>query len=326
MYHNTTPAEMQGRVLQDITPAGKVRPWASHKSDAQLLSYALALSDERAAQRVRHCADTLWFRRHEDGSLRLDTAQFCRVRLCPICQWRRSLKMYGQLHQVVQALAQQRQAAGAQPYAWLLLTLTVRNCSGADLSATLDTIAKGWDRLCKTQRYKRAVRGTMRAIEITYNRSTGEYHPHMHVLCAVLPSYYTSRDYIRQAQWADMWRDAARLDYNPVVDVRRATGTAGSLAEVAKYATKPSDYLDPSDLDTMADVVGTLHRVCARRRFAAWTGVLRDMHHALHLDDVDGGDLVHLSALDGESAAGAAVWAWDWYAGPRLYIGGVHCE
>ena len=67
MYHNTTPADMQGRVLQDITPAGKVRPWASHKSDAQLLSYALALSDERAAQRVRHCADTLWFRRHEDG-------------------------------------------------------------------------------------------------------------------------------------------------------------------------------------------------------------------------------------------------------------------
>ena len=64
MYHTTTPADMQGRVLQDITPAGKVRPWASHKSDAQLLSYALALSDERAAQRVRHCADTLWFRRH----------------------------------------------------------------------------------------------------------------------------------------------------------------------------------------------------------------------------------------------------------------------
>lgn len=100
----------------------------------------------------------------------------------------------------------------------------------------------------------------------------------------------------------------------------------GSLAEVAKYATKPSDYLDPSDLDTMADVVGTLHRVCARRRFAAWTGALRDMHHALHLDDVDGGDLVHVSALDGESAAGAAAWAWDWYAGPKLYIGGVHCE
>ena len=148
----------------------------------------------------------------------------------------------------------------------------------------------------------------------------------MHVLCAVLPSYYTSRDYIRQAQWTDMWRDAARLDYTPIVDVRRATGTAGSLAEVAKYATKPSDYLDPSDLDTMADVVGTLHRVCARRRFAAWTGCLREMHHALHLDDVDGGDLVHLSALDGESAAGAAAWAWDWYAGPKLYIGGVHCE
>ena len=117
-------------------------------------------------------------------------------------------------------LSSARQLGRSRTQLWLLLTLTVRNCSGADLSATLDTIAKGWDRLCKTQRYKRAVRGTMRAVEITYNRSTGQYHPHMHVLCAVLPSYYTSRDYIRQAQWSDMWRDAARLDYNPVVDVR----------------------------------------------------------------------------------------------------------
>lgn len=326
LYPITDNTGRQGQILHDISSTGKVRPWAAHKADAQLLSYALELSDPTAAQRVRHCADTLWFRRHEDGTLRLDSAQFCRVRLCPVCQWRRSLKMYGQLHQVVKYLAQQRHAAGAEPYAWVLLTLTVQNCATSELSNTLDTIAAGWDRLGKTKAFKRAVRGTMRAVEITYNRETNTYHPHMHVLCCVLPSYFTSRDYISQSQWSDMWQAAARLDYHPIVDVRRATGTAGSLAEVAKYACKPSDYLDPSDIDAMAVIVGTLHRVCARRRFAAWTGVLRQAHHALHLDDIDGGDLVKVGPLDGESAAGAAVWSWDWYAGPRLYIGGVHYE
>lgn len=312
-----------GQVLHDILQSGREQPWAKHKIDAQLLSYALMDNYPDAAQRIRHCADTLWFRRTETGALKLDTAHFCRVRMCPVCQWRRSLKMYGQLHQIVDAMQADRAAAGRKPYNWALITLTVRNCAPDELSHTLDILAQGWGRMSRVMAWRRAVQGTMRAMEITYNRADGTYHPHIHVLACVLPSYWHSRAYISQAQLTDMWRDACRLDYTPIVDMRRATGDPKSLAEVAKYTTKPSDYLDPSDLDMMADVAGTLYRVCGHRRFAAYTGILRQYHHTLHLDDVDDGDLVHVDALDGESEAGATAWAWDWYAGPKLYIGGA---
>lgn len=317
-------AGIPGQVLQDRSASGRIMPWAEHKASAQLLAYALSPTDTRAAARMMTCADTLRYRRDEHGQLHLAHAQFCRARLCPICQWRRSLKMYGQLRQVADYLQQSRTAAGKRPYNWLLLTLTVRNCDAGQLGATLDAMSSAWGRMSRRKAWARAIKGTMRAVEITYNRTTQQYHPHMHILCAVLPSYWSSRYYLSQATITDIWHDALRIDYTPIVDVRRASSEPGALAEVAKYTTKPGDYLDASDVDRMQEVVSVLYTVCHGRRFSAWGGVLRDAHHTLHLDDTEDGDLVHIDADAGESDAGATQWIWQWYAGPRLYIGGIH--
>ncbi|MCQ6444284.1 protein rep, partial [Vibrio parahaemolyticus] len=113
-----------------------------------------------------------------------------------MCQWRRSLKMYGQLHQIVDAMQADRVAAGRKPYNWALITITVRNCGPDELSSTLDLLAQGWGRMSRVKAWQRAVQGTMRAVEITYNRTDGTYHPHMHILACVLPSYWHSRAYI----------------------------------------------------------------------------------------------------------------------------------
>ena len=53
--------------------------------------------DQRVAERLRTCATRLIYGIGEDGKRRLRAANFCRVRLCPICQWRRSLKLYSQM-------------------------------------------------------------------------------------------------------------------------------------------------------------------------------------------------------------------------------------
>ena len=265
MYPSTDPRTCQ-EVLHDVTAAGREQPWAQHKAEAQLVALALWDRATPTAARMHACADTLFFQRREGGELRLRNAHFCRARLCPVCQWRRSLKCFGQVSLVVSSMQAQRSAAGLQPWRWLLITLTVRNCSGCDLSATLDLLQSGWGRMSRRRRWQRAVRGSFRAIEITYNRSSGTYHPHMHILCAVLPSYFSSRDYIPQGELIEMWRH------------------------------------------------------CAKRRFAAWGGIMRQLHHELGQDDSEDGDLVHLSGDAAESDAGAYCYAWDWYAGPRLYL------
>lgn len=315
-----------GTVLNDTTSTGRAVPWHTHKQGSAALAVPLALLDPAAAARMEHCADRLSFRRDwqdpaRPGRLRLAQAYFCRVRVCPMCQWRRSLKAGGQLRACINYLAAQRAAAGRKPYAYILLTLTVPNVPGPALAGRLDLIQSAWQRLVRRKEYRAAVQGAVRCVEITYNRQRADYHPHVHALLAVNPSYFTSRAYLPQARWLELWRACTGLDSITQVDVRKTTGDGDAVAEVVKYATKTSDLLDPSDLDATCTVLGDLMRACNKRRFIGWSGVLRDAHKALALDDTDDGDLIHTGYDDiGESAAGAALWHWDYYIGPRLYL------
>jgi plasmid rolling circle replication initiator protein Rep len=317
-----------GDILVDVGRTGRVTPWHIHKTASEAVSTVLMLTHPDTAARMHNCANRLTFHRDwqdpDDagrGRLHLAQAYFCRARLCPMCQWRRSLKMHGQVQAVVSKLIADRAAAGRAPYEYSLLTLTVLNCDAAQLSETLDQLQAGWQRLMRRKAVKDAVQGYVRAVEITYNRQTGQYHPHIHALLCVNHSYFNSRKYIPQCKWVDLWHDCARLDYYPQVDIRKAKGDAKGIAEVTKYATKPSDYIMPSDVDQMSAVLDTLMTSCTKRRFAGWGGVMADAHSALQLDDVEDGDLIHTGYDDaGESAAGAALWSWDWYSGPRLYI------
>ena len=94
--------------------------------------------DQRVAERLRTCATRLIYGIGEDGKRRLRAANFCRVRLCPICQWRRSLKLYSQMSQAMRYVSSQ----GA--YAYAFLTLTVRNVTLDGLPGALDQICKGF--------------------------------------------------------------------------------------------------------------------------------------------------------------------------------------
>lgn len=75
---------------------------------------------ETLIERVETCGDTLRFIRREDGSLRLYQAYFCKNKLCPMCNWRRSMKYSYQTSQIVD------EAIKEQPKGrFLFLTLTV---------------------------------------------------------------------------------------------------------------------------------------------------------------------------------------------------------
>ena len=52
-------------------------------------------------------------------------------------------------------------------YAYLFLTLTARNCSGAELSGELDRLVEAWDRFSRRKPFKQAVKGWYRGLEVT---------------------------------------------------------------------------------------------------------------------------------------------------------------
>ena len=275
--------------------------------------YELGL-DARSA-RVSECATFLEFHVTETEK-KLHTANFCRDRLCPGCNWRRSLKIFGQVSQVMDVLENQR-------FQFLFLTLTVKNCSASDLPCTVGKLLDGWSTLRHRKRFKTSVVGSFRSLEITRNKFDGSFHPHLHVILAVCPDYFAGRNYVPQSEWSKLWRSCCDLAYDPIVDIRKiksdARGISGAVAEAAKYAAKDSDYLTGS-FEDMKVSVSALFESISGRRLCSFCGCFDKVRKQLALDDPEDGDLVHVETDQFRDDVAYMVVRYFWRAG--VYVTG----
>lgn len=278
-----------------------------HKIHNSYISLAYEEVDPKKSERMKTCANWLAFHRKDDGSMKLHDARFCRVRLCPICQWRRSLKTFVQMSQVLNI-------AKNDGYQFIFLTLTMRNCTSDALSDELTHILLSFNRLMKYKDVQKAVKGYYRGCEVTHNIRTDEYHPHLHVILAVRPSYF-SRSYISHDKWVSLWQRALQVEYTPVVDVRRCRGGSRVTAEACKYAVKPSDILNFDDWDMTVDTLRVLDKALENRRFVGLGGILKEIHKKLHLDDMEEGDLVHVESQSTyEATPEEIIYFWNGYS------------
>jgi len=286
-----------GEILQDRTSRGRLRPWREKRLGTEQVAAAYsALGQESKAARCRFCGTVLVFaecpRGHEK---RLQGANFCRERLCPMCAWRRSLRLAAEA-----SLVLHRAAAEHPEWSYLLLTATQRNVPGVDLPVEVGRVLHGWNVLRQRQEF-RAVAGWLRTLEVTVNSGTGEWHPHIHALLAVEPDYWHKR-YVSQARWVAAWRNVLGLDYDPVVDVHRVrprrNGDALEAAarEVGKYVVKDTDLLGDGDVTVR---VAVLDAALRGRRLVGWGGALREVARRVQAEVPEGEeDLVRITGED----------------------------
>lgn len=110
------------------------------------------------------------------------------------------------------------------------MTLTVRNVKGERLKPQISEMMEGFRKLFQYKKVKTSVLGFFRALEITKNHGEDTYHPHFHVLLPVKRNYF-GKNYIKQAEWTSLWKRAMKLDYTPIVDIRRVKGRVKIDAE-----------------------------------------------------------------------------------------------
>jgi plasmid rolling circle replication initiator protein Rep len=189
----------------------------------------------------------------ELGEPLLRGAQVCNRRLCPFCEWRRTRVWRARLISGLNAFA-----AEQPKWSGVFLTLTVRNCQMNELRDTVRHMHESLRRMTKTTVWPTEY--WMRRTEVTVCRDGTDIrsvHPHLHCLLLVKPSYW-SHGYVKQLEWQKQWQMAARLDYCPVVDVRRAkakptdehlhgVAPVAAVVEAAKYASKATDLLALGD-------------------------------------------------------------------------------
>lgn len=280
--------------------------------------------------RVAECGTFLQFH-VTDTAKKLFSANFCKDRLCPMCNWRRSLKIFGQASAVMNLLESEKK------YRFIFLTLTVKNCIAEDLSRTVQMLLDGWRFMYhKDKRFMKIAKGTFRTLEVTRNvdktsLSYGTYHPHLHVIIAVNPSYFKGKDYVTQKEFRSMWRSACDLDYDPRCDVKvikpdvqnRKDGVISfskAVAEVSKYAVKSADFLSGTVDDSVSYVRAFLEALSGRR-LIGYTGCFAKARKQLRLDDLETGDLVHVEGEQLRDDVAYMVVRYRWCAG--VYVAEV---
>lgn len=306
----------QEEVLQDRNSKGKDRNWRGRK----ILSLKLADIFEELGykksliERIQSCGDVLRFIRREDGSLKLYQAYFCKNKLCPMCNWRRSMKYSYQTSRIVDEAIKQSPKGR-----FLFLTLTVKNVPGIELNNTISQLTQSFDRLFRRAKVKKNLIGYLRSVEVTHNEDDKTYHPHIHVLLMVIPSYFNSKDnYITHEEWGEMWSQSLKVDYVPMVDIRTVKetgkGLRGAVLETAKYPTKPIK-LDVENKQVVDDLYNGLYR----KRQLGYGGLFKTIKKQLQLDDVENGNLVKTLDEENDLSSGTKIVAY-WNATKQNYF------
>lgn len=274
-----TCAVNEGEYLRDVSPRHK--PWDVHRGEADDVTEVFAGSQHerhyRYAERIAGCAQVLGFARDPPtGKLKLKNVWFCRVRSCPVCQWRRSVMWQARVYHALPLLIRDYPDTR-----FLFLTLTVKNCPIGQLRDTLGNMASGWKRMMEVKTFPAI--GWVRSVEITRSQRDRSAHPHYHALLMVPPTYFKA-DYLKQNDWAALWQQSLRINYRPVVDVRvvrperrLASGRVvpvswniwGAVVEILKYAVKPSDMV--RDPEWFLQLVDQIHKT----RAVAIGGILK---------------------------------------------------
>lgn len=166
-------------------------------------------------------------------------------------------------------------------YDVLHVVLTVRNVRGSLLRDQITKMYKSFSSLTHEPALT-GWKGSLRFLEVSYNRDDKTYHPHLHVLVAVRASYFVSRYYVSQEKLVRLWRAALDLDYDPMVHIRKCDPRA--ILEVAKYCVKPFDFAECDPAETLR-IYRCFDFVLHSRRLIQSYGVMRQLIRDCKLDD-----------------------------------------
>ena len=281
----------------------------------------------RIAERLYFCGTYLEFKQYEDGIKKLDTANFCRIRLCPMCTWRRNKKVFGQVSRIVNEIDKMNK------YDYIFLTLTCKNIKGNELSNQMDILNKSFNNMFRgNKKVKKILQGYFRANEVTYNAKENTYHPHIHCIIVVEKGYFHWRNenYIKTEEWANIWQHYLEVDYIPIVDVRKVKANDykyKAVCEIAKYTIKSKDIIikrkNGQVNEQLTDEnVYNLYLGLKNKRLVGMGGIFKELHKKLNLEDIndDNIDLIHTDVDDNNKLLNFIILKYKWSVGFRNYV------
>lgn len=282
-------------VVHDSCSYDRFRKFADKKSAAVEIAHKLfMIGENKRGALMKACNSVMEIYTCKCcGKARIVNAHLCRDRLCPTCQYLLSVKRYNQMQSTIAAIE------NIESYDWRFITFTIRNCLPEELSPTIRTMLGAWDKVCKRRTIKRRLCGWGRSLEITYNKHTGTFHPHIHFIAAFEKG--SAPDLLEVSEW---WRSALDLSYMPVCDIeipysKKDDTITGAMVEAFKYCTKSKELVD-MPLSAFAQLVKALKGV----RLLAFGGIVRKARASIGIVE---NDIAEQEILDSAECCGQSM-------------------
>ena len=182
------------------------------------------------------------------------TGKYCKNRWCLVCCRIRSAQLIKQYAPVLESWPDKH-----------LVTLTVPNCSAADLEGTMKQMKAGFNRIrdAINKQHRRKQRESplvaLRKLEATNNPERNDFHPHFHL---VVPDLATGNEL--RAAWLSQFPSAKWSGQ----DVRPANG--GAAHELFKYFTKLITSKSKERFIRLAPLNTIFEAIAGQRTFQAY--------------------------------------------------------
>lgn len=274
--------------------------WNKQREATEILGEYLQHYKEfkRWGIRAVNCANFLNFRFEIDKEtgeikLKLVSADFCKLRHCPVCNWRRSLRLKASFFSFIEPFMEENPRSR-----WIFLTLTTPNVPIEELGEQLTKMNQAWKRFTQ-RKAMRFIKGFVRTTEVTREKKRRNYaHPHFHVVLQVDPSYFQGKFYLSHDKWLKLWQESMRdesIEQVNVQAVKAGTSTDGIILEITKaftYSIKLDDYKNPDEW--LLEYFRQVHR----RRFIVAGGNLKNAIRDLREEDEDNESLINVDDED----------------------------
>lgn len=172
-------------------------------------------------------------------------ANCCRDRFCIPCAATRARILARQLMALL----------NGQPARFITLT---RRSDDTPLADQIDALYQAYRNLRATRLWQRTVDAAAAMLEITRNKATGRWHPHLHVLA--------SGRFIPHTELRQAWTQASHGSF--IVDIRMIRDHAKAATYVSKYISKPMVASYASTPNAVAEALFALRH----RRMVLLTG------------------------------------------------------
>lgn len=202
---------------------------------------------EKGIRRCANCGDFCMFLATKDyDKTKLYTANFCHNRFCPMCAKRKALKDAVALDCMTKWILEKKERR------FIFLTLTVPNVCADALDNKIREMNYAYDKFVRRNSFKKAVKGYVKKLELTYNKKADSYHPHFHILLSVSKGYFSNMNqYVKRDKWLSEWQAVMNDNDITQVDIRAFRENNDkeqkAILELAKYIAKDSDYMISDD-------------------------------------------------------------------------------